>query len=134
MIFTWLVLYVILFFSNELKLIFCIQMVSSIADSNSFICTHLNWSHYRYYIPIIQFLHTFKWFQVFLFNTNNIIKHYSSVYTVKRLHVLLCNTNELIYHKSFLSTQLNGQRVLSDPQSVPGSNANEGLLNLIQSS
>ena len=37
------------------------------------VCTQLYGFKYFYVIPIIQFLYTVKWFQVFLCNTNNSI-------------------------------------------------------------
>ena len=50
-------------------------MISDISYTNSFIGTQLNGSEHYNGIPIIQFLPTFKLFQVFLFNTNNSIQH-----------------------------------------------------------
>ena len=72
------------------------EVVSNIADANSFICTvkwfhelqsntnnsiqyssficaHINSSKYCYFLPIIQFFHSYKWFQVLLWNANNSI-------------------------------------------------------------
>ena len=44
-----------------------------LSNSNSFTPTQLNIFKVYYVIPIIQFLHTGKWFQVLLCNTNNSI-------------------------------------------------------------
>ena len=57
----------------------------------SFIYTRSNRSKYCYVIPIIQFRHTFKEFQVFLCITNNSVQ------------------------QSFIYSQLNDQTVLFDP-------------------
>ncbi len=54
-------------------------------------------------------LHTVKWFQVFLVNTNNSIQHYLFV---KLFQVLVCITYNSVKHQSFVYTQLNGQTVL----------------------
>ena len=50
-------------------------------QQNSFICTQSNGSKYCYLVPIIQFRHSIKEFQVLLFNTYNSIKHYLFVCT-----------------------------------------------------
>ena len=66
-------------------------MVSSIAHTNSFICTQLNSSKYWCAIPIIQFLQFY-------------------MCTVKGLLVLLFKSNNSIQYYTFISTQLNGSK------------------------
>ena len=127
-----------------------------------FTIIQLNGPKYWYIIPIITFRHTVEEFQVFLFNTNNshsfalsngskycnvsqtIYLNISHLYTQLNSHTVLFQTIQFnISHLFALS--LNCQtsiwqidRTLSgtttSDQSGPGSNVNEGLLNIFQSS
>ena len=61
------------------------------------------------------FLHTVKWFHLFLSNMNNCVLFlffYFVCTIVKWFQVLLSNTNNSIKHQSFVYTQLNAQTVL----------------------
>ena len=59
---------------------------------------------YCYVIPIIQYGHTSKEFQVLLFNTNNCIQHYSFVCT---------QLNDSKYYYVSLTIQLNMRHLFS---------------------
>ena len=63
------------------KHILLISFLNKTIQHYSFICKQLNGSKYCYIIPIIQFWHTLKEFQILLFNTNNSIQHYSLICT-----------------------------------------------------
>ena len=58
------------------------------------------------------FLHTVKWFHLFLSNMNNSISIKSFVCTVEYFQVLLCITKNSIKHQYFVYTQLNVRTVL----------------------
>ena len=61
---------IVLFYINHL--IADSEVVTSIAiQHHSIICTQSSGSKYCYVIPLIQFRHTVKEFQVLLFPTNN---------------------------------------------------------------
>ena len=111
--------------------------MSSIAATDSFVCTQLNDSKYYNVISINQFLHTVKFFQVSQFNTNYSVQHYSFVCPIKWFQVFLWNTNNSIC-QSFVCRQLNDPTVLSGTttpgKSGPGSNVNEEILHIPQSS
>ena len=130
---------------------YCIQHYSFILS---------NCSKYHYVILIIQFRHTVKEFQVLLFNTNNSIHFNTLIHSNTWNHF----TNNSIRHQSLVYTQLNDQTVpflniqlsinhllncqtvLFEPkdrtlsgatslgQSGPGSNGNEHILHIPQSS
>ena len=98
----------IISFLNELERI-CLH--------SCIVSTQLNGCSYCYLTPIIRFnvdhlLHTGKWLQDLLFNTNYSIYYYPSICTVKSFQVLLYITNNSIKHNSFVYSQLNDQTVL----------------------
>ena len=53
---------------------------------------------------LIICLHTVKWLQVLLLNTNDSIQHYSLICTHKYLEIINCVTNNSI-KQSFVYTQ-----------------------------
>ena len=53
----------------------------TIIGIGSFICTQSNGSKYCYVIPIVQFQHTVKGFQVLQFDVNNSVQHPSFICT-----------------------------------------------------
>ena len=72
----------------------------------SSICTQWNISKYFYVLPIFQFRHTVKEFQLLLFDANNSIQNYWFVcvqLNVSKYYI----TNNSIKHHSFVYTQLN---------------------------
>ena len=82
-------------------------------------------------LPSDEFFHTqnTKWFQVLLSNTNNVIQHYSLVCT--QLNAFKHNKwlNSSIWPKDGILTGTTTQG-----QSEPGSNGNEEILHIPQSS
>ena len=60
-----------------------------------------------FYLQLIICLHTVKWFQVLLCNSNNVTS-VICLHTVKLLQVLVFNTNYSIQLYSFICTRLNG--------------------------
>ena len=110
-------------------------MVSNIANiinpiqHYSFIRIQLSISKYCYVIPIIQFRHTVKWFQIIPSNSNTSIQCEKSICT--HLIVFLSISNNLTWLQSFVCTHEKGQTVLIGTyqvQSGPGSNGNDEQL------
>ena len=97
------------------------ELLFNISNSNlhySFICTQSNGSEYCYVIPIIQFLHTVKQFQVFsnynfIFTQLNDSKYRYGILIIQFRHIVkqfqefLFHTNNSLRYNSFVCTQLN---------------------------
>ena len=84
-------------------------------------------------------MHTFKWFQVLLFNTNNSSKYQSFVYTQFNDQTVLFQTIQFSISHLFAHSLIVKQfyRTLSAAttpgQSGPWSNGNKGVLHISQS-
>ena len=107
---------------------------------------HSNGSKYCYVIPIIQFRHTVKEFQVLLFNTNYFIQYYLFIY-IQLNGCKYCYVSLTIqFSKSHSFADYVNVKVLFDPkiripsgattpgQNGPRSNSNKEVFHIPQSS